>query len=167
MRGVVATGYKITVKNVATAAVVWSSPMVVSNRTTYIPYSGATPLSSDQAYTWEVQSYYTAAADSGDSSSPVRQVYANSTFSTALMEQADWAGAQWISLPDSDLNTQFASQMRKVFTIPKGSGGAVTHARVFLALPGYGQLSINGRRVDDPSTGTRSVPRSKPTLSNR
>lgn len=152
-RGIVGTGYSIQMRNIATGAMVWDSGKVTSNRTTYIPYGdAATALVSDTSYMWEVKSYFTVGSDAAE-----QLASGNSTFSTALMEQSDWdPSTQWISLPASDLNTQFASQMRKVFTIPK-SVAAPTQARVFLALPGYGQLSINGQRVDDPSTGTRSL----------
>ena len=44
--------------------------------------------------------------------------------------------------------------MRKVFTLPEG---VVTRGRIFLALPGYGEVSVNGRRVDDPDTGSRML----------
>lgn len=44
--------------------------------------------------------------------------------------------------------------MRKVFTLPAGVAGRAT---AFVALPGYGQVFVNGHRVDDPETGTRSL----------
>ena len=42
----------------------------------------------------------------------------------------------------------------RVLDLPEG---VVTRGRIFLALPGYGEVSVNGRRVDDPDTGSRML----------
>ena len=49
---------------------------------------------------------------------------------------------------------RFASQMRKVFTV---STTQFKRGRLYLALPGYGEVWLNGKRVDDPETGSRSL----------
>ena len=169
-RGVVAEGYEIVVSG-ADGAALWSSGKVTTNRTTYIPCECAAPsttvpagllvpvlvwsahawsiadggeanLTSDRTYHWRVRSY------------PGPTAWANASFSTALLEQADWAKSRWIQSPGGSNPGQFASQMRKVFTLPEG---VVTRGRIFLALPGYGEVSVNGRRVDDPDTGSRML----------
>jgi alpha-L-rhamnosidase len=45
--------------------------------------------------------------------------------------------------------------MRKVFTLPAGT--AATRGRLFLALPGYGNVYLNGMPLDEPETGSRSL----------
>jgi hypothetical protein len=70
--------------------------------------------------------------------------WANASFSTALLEQADWEASQWISSPGGDAPGQYASQMRKVFTLP--AAASPPRARLFLALPGYGEVFLNGQR---------------------
>ena len=73
--------------------------------------------------------------------------WANASFSTALLEQADWKASQWISSPGGDAPGQYASQMRKVFTLPASAAAAgPLRARLFLALPGYGEVFLNGQR---------------------
>ena len=111
----------------------WASPLADG---------GEANLTSDRTYHWRVRSY------------PGPTAWANASFSTALLEQADWAKSRWIQSPGGSNPGQFASQMRKVFTLPEG---VVTRGRIFLALPGYGEVSVNGRRVDDPDTGSRML----------
>ena len=89
-------------------------------------------MTSDTTYAWGVRSHVSSA---GGASKPTD--WANATFSTALIEQSDWDGALWVSLGAETAGAnQYASQMRKVFTLPVT--GPVTKATVFLALPGYG-----------------------------
>jgi hypothetical protein len=141
-RAVVSEAYEIELSDEATGRSLWSSGKVAGNQTTYIKYGGSENLTSDRAYRWSARSY------------PGPTAWANATFSTALLEQSDWAKAKWVQSPGGDSPGQYASQMRKVFTLP---AGAVSRGRVFVALPGYGEVSINGQRVDDPGTGTRTL----------
>ena len=116
--------------------------LVCSAHAWSIADGGEANLTSDRTYHWRVRSY------------PGPTAWANASFSTALLEQADWAKSRWIQSPGGSNPGQFASQMRKVFTLPEG---VVTRGRIFLALPGYGEVSVNGRRVDDPDTGSRML----------
>ena len=126
LRSIVANSYEILVTESVGGAVMWNSGIVESGRTTYIPYGGAKNLSSDTTYEWKVRSH-----TSGMSTTPtarkttVSSDWYAATFSTALIQQSDWSSAQWISIPDAELNTQFASQMRKVFTIPAAAASEV------------------------------------------
>lgn len=147
VRGVAATGYELEVTDRLTGAVLWSTGEVSSNRSAYIRWGGAgSALKSDSIYDWGVRAYTKPGGNPTE--------WANASFQTALMEQSDWAGSKWISAPGGDNPGQFASQMRRVFTLPPGG---VTRATCFIALPGYGQIWINGIRVDDSETGTRSL----------
>lgn len=138
-RAVVSEGYEI-VLGTEDGQLLWESGKVTTNQTTYIKYGGQQNLTSDKTYKWSVRSF------------PGPTAWANATFSTALLEQSDWAKSKWIQSPGGDSPGQYASQMRKVFTLPSG---VISRGRVFVALPGYGEVSINGQRVDDPETGSR------------
>jgi hypothetical protein len=125
---------------------VWTTGIVEGNRTTYIPYGGTTNLTSDTTYIWGARSYITTAAATthhqdahshsvvGVAAAAAPTLWVNATFATALMAQSDWKNALWVSLgPETAGANQYASQMRKVFTLPTTIVGKAT---VFLALPG-------------------------------
>ena len=102
-----------------------------SSSTQFVPLPAGLALASDTSYTYTV-SCGGASATAG--------------FSTGLLEAADWAGADWIAGAD-----KAAVLMRKSFTV----AGEVTRARIFIAVPGYGQVSLNGEDVDGDA-GTRT-----------
>lgn len=144
-RGVASQGYEVILREAGVSAPIWASGKVASNRTTYIPLGqAAANLTSDKDYMWSARCYVGGKPTA----------WSNASFSTALMEQSDWHAAQWITSPGGDAPGQFASQMRKVFTLP---ASAASRGRLFLALPGYGEVFLNGARVDDPETGSRSL----------
>lgn len=141
-RGVLATGYELKVSelhaNGSTARNIWSSGPVASNQTQFIPYPTDGPkLISNTDYTWQVR----ASEDSE---------WAESRFSTGLLQQSDWAKSEWVQKANE---SAYASQMRKEFTLPAGT---VSRARAFVALPGYGHVWVNGHKVDGRA-GTRSL----------
>jgi alpha-L-rhamnosidase len=147
-RGVVADAYEIVLRSGGGgSAELWASGKVSSNRTTYIELGAAAAnLTSDKQYLWAVRSYIAGAAKP--------TAWANASFSTALLEQTDWAGSEWITSPGGDaLGGQYTSQMRKVFSLD----AAPARGRLYLALPGYGEVWLNGARVDDASTGSRTL----------
>jgi alpha-L-rhamnosidase len=151
-RGVVSEAYEIVLRLGSAGRIIWASGKVGSNRTSYVPLGRpAQNLTSDTQYSWAVRGWVVSAASAA---AAVPTAWSNATFSTALMEQSDWNSAQWITSPGGDSPGQFSSQMRKMFTL---AAGAVARGRLFLALPGYGQVFLNGHRVDDPETGSRSL----------
>ena len=102
-----------------------------SNATQFVPLPGGLALTADTSYSYTVTC--------GGAS-------ATSSFSTGLLAPSDWHGADWIG---SELKS--AVLMRKKFTV----SGEVTRARIFVAVPGYGQVSLNGENVDGDA-GTRT-----------
>ena len=102
-----------------------------SNATQFVPLPAGLTLKTDTEYSWTV----TCGAAS-----------ATSSFSTGLLSPSDWGGADWIGGSE-----KAAVLMRKKLTIE----GAVTRARIFVAVPGYGQVSVNGVDVDGVA-GTRT-----------
>ena len=118
----------LAVKAAGAVAAVASAP---SNSTQFVPLPAGLTLTSDTVYTYTV----TCGAST-----------ASSTFSTGLLVASDWTGADWIGGAGSE-----AVLMRKKITI----AGEVTRARIFIAVPGYGQVSVNGVDVDGDA-GTRT-----------
>ena len=98
------------------------------NATQFVPLPAGLTLKTDTEYSWTV----TCGAAS-----------ATSSFSTGLLSPSDWGGADWIGGSE-----KAAVLMRKKLTIE----GAVTRARIFVAVPGYGQVSVNRVDVDGRST---------------
>ena len=111
---------------------VWDTGKLTGNRSVF---TATQPVVSATAYHWRVRAWI-AGSDNATA-------WTDALFSTALLQQSDWDGSEWISPPDT---TQMASQMRKEFTLPAGD---VLSARAFVALPGYGAVSVNGQRIDD------------------
>ena len=102
-----------------------------SSSTQFVPIPTGLALTSDTSYMYTVTC--------GGAS-------ATAGFSTGLLEASDWAGADWIAGTE-----KAAVLMRKSFTV----AGEVTRARIFIAVPGYGQVSLNGEDVDGDA-GTRT-----------
>jgi alpha-L-rhamnosidase len=149
-RGVLMTGYEIQVSKLGSQSsaptLLWHSSRVDSNQSQYILWpSDAPALESDSDYMWKVRAY------TSNSTDPT--AFSEAHFSTALMKQADWAngGSEWIQTADV---SEYAAQMRKEFVIPAGS--TILRARAFVALPGYGEVWVNGKRADNEA-GTRSL----------
>jgi alpha-L-rhamnosidase len=142
-RGVVVEGYELEVHQLhanGTVAAVWTSGEVKSNQTQFIPWPRqALPLVSDSDYSWQVRAF-----------NPEPTAWSKSIFSTGLFFQSDWEKSGWIQSANT---TGKAAQMRKVFTIQPGS---ISRARAYIALPGFGDVWINGQKVDGRA-GTRSL----------
>jgi hypothetical protein len=156
-RAVLTTGYTLTVTELgsngsaaaAGGARSWTRTEQ-SNRTTFVDLPAGTQLRSDTNYSWSV------AIQPGGAR-------ATSSFSTGLLSPADWKPSIWVTAPEEGwpgygnnpvqwpVGAQ-ATQLRKAFRLPPGT---VSRARLFVALPGYGQVLVNGRAVDGEA-GTRS-----------
>jgi len=135
-RGVVSAGATLSVTKLAHdgAALETHVAAVADGTTSFVPLPAGVTLASDTAYTVSV-TYAGGAAVS-------------STFSTGLLQQSDWSTAAWITAPDK----WQATQMRSEFAVP---AGAVTRAMLYVAVPGYAQVELNGKDVDGDA-GTRT-----------
>lgn len=141
-------GYEIEVTRLypnETNTSVWASGIVATNRTQNIPWPTQSPgagscpeLVSHADYAWRVRAY------------PGPSEWGQSVFSTALLDQAEWAPSQWIQSADRE---KYSAQMRREFVLPPGT---IARARAYVALPGVGAVWINGRKVDGRA-GTRSL----------
>lgn len=153
-RGVLTTGFTLTVTELSPAGQAVSGRSWTrterTNRTTFVDLPMGAQLTSDTTYNWSV------AIHPGGAS-------AVSSFSTGLLSTADWAPSIWVTAPEvgwpgyGNNPAQWpsgaqATQMRQAFRLPPGD---VTRARLFVALPGYGQVLVNGCAVDGEA-GTRS-----------
>ena len=121
------------------SAVAWDSGNVSSSRSLNVEFGGAAPLAPDASYAWSVQW-----ADSAGALAPV----ASSSFSTGLLVDDDWHGAQWISSNKNGVRNTF----RATFELP--AGAAVARARLFIAGLGYYKATLNGVATDDHELGT-------------
>ena len=117
-----------------------------SNRSTFVPLPEGLTLRSDTDYGWAV-------------SIPGLGLNASSGFSTGLLSARDWdQSSAWLAasskapMPPGCQGCAVAAQLRRDFTLPAGE---LTRARLFLAVPGVGRVSLNGAPVDG-TVGTRS-----------
>lgn len=122
VRGSVQSAYRVQVNltSVGTkpTAVVWDSGVVASNASTHIVYAGAT-LTSDTTYQWSVQWW-----DGTNTASPWSSI---ATFSTGLMNQAEWDASDWITCPIADGVNR--NQLRAEFSLNLAAGVTVIQVR--------------------------------------
>ena len=150
-RGARTTGFTLTVTELRRGGGGRSWTRTAStNQTTFVDLPQGAQLASDTTYNWSV------AIEPGGAT-------AHSSFSTGLLSTADWSPSAWVTAPEEGwpgygnnpaawpAGAQ-ATQLRKAFPLPAGT---VTRARLFIALPGYGQALVNGAAVDGEA-GTRS-----------
>ena len=137
-RGVVQGDFTLAVWKAGTSPAGSSAARRVeaSNRSTFVPLPDGLTLESDTEYAWSVEI-------------PQLRLSANSTFSTGLLAPSDWNASEWIVAETG----WSATQMRKDFTLP---AGRLQRARLFAAIPGYGQVLLNGQHVDGEA-GTRTM----------
>eukprot|EP00729_Bicosta_minor_P013150 gene13150-26895_t len=128
-RGIVPAGYTLAVTKVANTGVQDASPLwstgAVDSNATTFIPYAGPGLTSDTDYAVSLTT--------------AEGLTATTTFSTALFSMADWNPSNWILA-------------QQVVNIPKG---AITRARAYFAMPGYGKLQINGKKVDGVA-GTRT-----------
>ena len=103
---------------------VWDSGKVSSNATTQVEYAGKT-LESDHSYYWRVRSW-----DASGKEGEWSQV---AFFGTGLLHPSDWK-ARWIT---------GGNLLRNTIDMPK----KVKRARIYVAVTGYYELHLNGKRV--------------------
>ena len=127
--------YQIRVFDGASKSV-WDSGVVESNASQNVPYAGSTLLA-DSSYRWRLD---VTAGNPGSNGLPVGTT-ANSTFTTGLLTEADWKGAQWIGLP----NKGSGVQLRTEFEVP--AGRSVRRAFPYRVGLGYYTPYLDGARV--------------------
>ena len=141
-RGTSVSAHRIVVTERATGAVAWDSGArpAASGGTSQIVYGGAA-LKPDTDYLWSA-AWAAAAADASSSSSAAFAFspFANATFSTALLGEADWQGAEWLGAAEQ-------RQLRRALVVPPGR--TVARARAYIAAPGCVRLLVNGKPAGD------------------
>jgi hypothetical protein len=146
-RGAMQTRYRIRVTTVtgsrggvgSAPVLLWDSGVVVANTTLGVR-CGA-DLASDAEYTLSV-----AWADHAGAWAPP----AHSSFATALLHSSDWAGTQWLTLPNLGNGTVLdpRNQFRGTFALP--TGAEVQRGTCFVAGLGYHRSSLNGGMLGHP-----------------
>jgi alpha-L-rhamnosidase len=115
--------------------VVWSSGKVISEKSIFNKYQGAS-LESNTKYTWKIRVW----DNKGNTSKWIK-----STFETAFMSSNDWE-ASWISSGlKSDTVNGNVPMYRKAFSLNK----KVVSAKVFVTSRGLYEIQINGKRMGD------------------
>lgn len=131
LRGATQHAFRVTVYEVSANAVVWDSGTVHSNTT--LGVRCATALQSDTAYRMTV-----VWTDATMLWSPP----AVALFSTALLDQSDWDGVHWLTLPDgNDTRSQFRARL----SLPLDR--TVSRATCFISGLGYARSFLNGIRL--------------------
>ena len=125
----------------------WDSGVVASNRSANVGFGGAAPLEADADFELAVQ--WAAAAEPDTLSAP-----ATAAFSTGLLAEADFGGAQWLGSGSGgggggggggDNDNAFRAE----FTLP----AAPARARLYMTALGYGRASLNGVRIGAEELG--------------
>lgn len=93
-RGVTQGAYEIVVSEADGGAVVWNSGVLEGSNQTNVVYGG-TSLKTRTKYDWTVRVFDKAGAELGSG---------QSTFETGILEQEEWAVAQWIAPKQSPYN---------------------------------------------------------------
>ena len=154
-RGTVQSAYRVTVSLANTTAAVaaasgaatWDSGLVRSNATAGVTCGVA--LASDTEYTLSVLWW-----DQSDLPAPATEA----RFATALLDPADWAGSEWLTLPGA---TDPRNQFRATLTLPDT---AVSRGSCFIAGLGYHRSHMNGARLGHPDATRRDHNRSTPRI---
>lgn len=135
---------------------IWDSGKVTSGSSTHNAFGGA-GLASMNRYYWKVKIWDEANVASGWSSTQ--------TFATGLGGDADWSGAQWITVPADERTSEYrfrdvktgkmevparatsfpAGYFRTTFTTQR----KVAQATAYVAGLGYYEVYLNGRKVGD------------------
>lgn len=135
-QGAEQTGYRMVVGTDSLQVVrgdgnIWKTEKINSNKN-LITYQGD-PLQPFTKYYWKVELWGMEGKKSD--SDPV------STFETGMMDSENWTG-EWIS-DNEDIDLKPAPYFRKEFSVNK----KIKHARVYIAVGGLFELSLNGEKI--------------------
>lgn len=135
-RGLSVHGYRVVVKEISSGEEIWDSKIKSSDgRTSQIVFdttTSAEQLKANTDYEWQAEWFTDDKGTLGGR--------ATSVFSTALFQETDWQGAQWIG-------TRNQRHLRRNITIP--TNRKVVRSRAFVAAPGCHALLVNGMSVND------------------
>ena len=110
----------------------WDTGKVVSNRSQNVVYAGAKPLVADTMYSWTVWWW---------DNDNLQSDPASAHFSTGLLGDGDWSGAQWIGGRVGLYRRQF------------NTTGSVHRATAYVVGLGYFKLNVNGQRLSKHELG--------------
>ena len=108
----------------------WDSGKVTSDETLHIPYKGA-PLKSSQQVFWKVRSWDTADRPSRWSKP--------ATWTMGVLSDADWQGAQWLGVNDTNVPNVL---LRREFKVRPGLKRALIH----VCGLGHYEMFVNGKK---------------------
>lgn len=141
-RGVRQVAYQVLVASSAESlardeADLWDSGRVPSDRSCNVTYAGR-PLTSRQVCWWKIRCWL-----DGEQAHVCSQP---STFEMALLDQEEWR-AEWVGMGGPIDRTPGASGplLRREIDI----SGPIRRARAYVSTLGWGEVSINGRKVSD------------------
>lgn len=134
-RGTRQTAYRILAASTAKLLAkdrgdLWDSGRVVSDETLHIRYAGAALKSSQQIF-WKVRSW-----DAHDRASAWSKP---ATWTMGVLKAADWAGAEWIGVNDTNVPNVL---LRREFTVKPGLRRALVH----VCGLGHFELFVNGAK---------------------
>ena len=116
-------------------ATIWDSGHVKSNESSLVEYDSlATPLQSDTTYTWRVRWW---SDDAGPSA------WTTASFRTALLDDAEWEGAEYIHCA----STPRCLYLRSELTLPANE--TVKHASAFVSGMGWVEAYLDGVKLGD------------------
>eukprot|EP00750_Incisomonas_marina_P016687 INCI19282.1.p1 GENE.INCI19282.1~~INCI19282.1.p1 ORF type:complete len:1068 (-),score=127.26 INCI19282.1:123-3326(-) len=155
------TAYEVIVQRYlpnGTGVLVWAANVTVSKNESLgqpVPYNAdgsGVALVSDADYDWKVR-WFDAQGRSSPWSLP-------SHFSTALMQEEDWQGAEWIGMDgpensapfvDADADNRFRTEF--VLNGPNSSTGLPARCSLMISGLGYYRAFIEGNVLDDHELG--------------
>ena len=143
-RARVQRAWELEVRDAMDGSLRWASGRQPGSAQLHIEYNGAA-LSSDAQYGWAVRVW---GSDDG-APSP----FVNGTFGTALLPGSTWAST-WVTSAGGADHDRFRSE----FWLPSGTAAALVSARAYFIGLGYGQLRLNGGRLQGPHGGEELGP---------
>lgn len=157
-RGTMQIAYQVVLaseeKNLDSGSPIWNSGKVASEQSILVKYTGD-KLEPGHTYFWKVK-VWDNHGNKSVWSKPAK-------FTTALISEADWGGAQWIALDslttnkrivpgihlpgkewrNKDVNNHKLPMLRKEFNVKEG----LKQALVFVSGLGHYELTLNGQKV--------------------
>lgn len=134
----------------------WNSKKIITNKSVFIPYEGAT-LHPIHTYFWKAKIW-----DEKGNASAWSDV---NRFSMGLMGQEQWGNAQWITLQNDTRESPHrfrdykTGKMKQAVSVEGFAAGyfrketsidkAVEKAEAFICALGYYELFLNGKKVGD------------------
>tara|TARA_B110000208_G_scaffold187009_1_gene244420 strand:- start:1256 stop:4174 length:2919 start_codon:yes stop_codon:yes gene_type:complete len=151
--------FEIKITTAHAAHTIWSSGRIASAAPMHVP-SAALPLLSDTAYAWTVTSFIGDVSTT--STAFIGGVSTAAHFTTGLLDQSDWGGAQWLDAgactePGTgpphgnlvDIGTCTGGLLRTDFAIEGKKAVPIGRASLFVSACQYYELYLDGTKVGD------------------